>query len=94
MLTNRHQSAFAEKSSMRIGSGAEITCMMASQQDGTIRLAVGTRDRLVQVWTVDSSYQMNSVFCVELKTTVPKSVFLIDNSARDVRVFGLYDGKM
>ena len=63
-------------------------------RETAVRLAVGTQDRLVQVWTVDSSFGMTIVFNTELKTTVPKSITLVDNTARDVLVYGIFDGKM
>lgn len=63
-------------------------------RETAVRLAVGTRDRLVQVWTVDSSFGITIVFNIELKTTVPKSITLVDNAARDVLVYGIFDGKM
>ncbi len=68
--------------------------MSITQRESVLRLALATADRLVQVWMVDSHYQMTSVFCTELMTTVPKSISLVDNTARDVRVFGLKDGKL
>lgn len=68
--------------------------MATRYREGALRLAVGTRDRLIQVWVVDSTFNMQSVFCVELKTSVPKSINIVDNTARDIRVLGFYDGKL
>ena len=62
--------------------------------DGTeevVRLAVATRDRIVQVWRLDLEGQLHSVFSVQLNTTVPKGIALVE---KDIYVFGLYDGNL
>jgi hypothetical protein len=59
-----------------------------------VRLAIGTRDRLVQVWDLDSKGKMQSVFSVQLNVTVPKAVAFAENRARDIYIFGLYDGNV
>ncbi|KAG1892293.1 hypothetical protein F4604DRAFT_1672345 [Suillus subluteus] len=58
---------------------------------GNIRIAVGTRDKMVQVLMLNTSVQLQSVFTVQLENTVPKSVAFADN--RTIYIFGLYDGK-
>lgn len=55
---------------------------------------MGTRDGVVEVFKIDAKGELNVVFCIQLESTVPISVSFIDNTARDVLVFGLYDGKM
>jgi hypothetical protein len=62
--------------------------------DDAVRLAIGTRDRVVQVWTLDPRGHLHSVFSVQLKVTVPKGVALAENITKDIYVFGLYDGNM
>lgn len=64
------------------------------QADEVLRLALGTRDQLVQVWTVDPNFQLKAVFVKALQTTIPKAVALVDNAARDVRVYGMLDGRL
>ncbi|KAG2046080.1 hypothetical protein BDR06DRAFT_856595, partial [Suillus hirtellus] len=85
------QKTFQEICARRLGSGFEITCLSwHSSTDGNIRIAVGTRDKMVQVLVLNVNLQLQSVFAVRLETTVPKSVAFTDS--RDVYVFGLYDG--
>ncbi|KAG1833609.1 hypothetical protein DFJ58DRAFT_847795 [Suillus subalutaceus] len=55
-----------------------------------LQIAVGTRDKMVQVLTLNASLQLQSVFAVQLENTVPKSVAFTDN--QDIYVFRLYDG--
>lgn len=59
-----------------------------------MRVAIGTRDKLVQVWEIDTAGKMQSVFSVQLDVTVPKAVAFAGNHGKDVYVFGLYDGNM
>jgi hypothetical protein len=72
----------------------EITCMGKGPfSDSGIPLIIGTRDRVVQVWSVDTKAQMRATFSVQLDKTVPKAVAFAEDSD-DVHVFGLYDGNM
>ncbi|KAG2053520.1 hypothetical protein BDR06DRAFT_1008660 [Suillus hirtellus] len=88
-LTNKK---FQEICTRRLGSGFEITCLSwhSTSSEGNLWIAVGMRDKIVQVLTLNASSQLQSVFAVRLENTVPKSVVFADN--RDVYVFGLYDG--
>ena len=57
--------------------------------DGTkevVRLAVATRDRIVQVWRLDLEGRLHSMFSVQLDATVPKGIALVE---KDIYVFGL-----
>ncbi|KAG2096022.1 WD40-repeat-containing domain protein [Suillus cothurnatus] len=84
---------FQEICARRLGSGFEITCLSwHSSADGNIRIAVGTRDKMVQVLILNTNLQLQSVFAVQLETTIPKSVAFTDS--RDIYVFGLYDGNL
>jgi len=58
------------------------------------RLVIGTRDRIVQVWELDSKGKMQSMFSVQLDVTVPKAVAFTNNPTNDIYVFGLYDGNV
>lgn len=83
-----------ELNAQRLGTGFEVTCLADDPfSESDIRLAVGTRDRLVQVWNVDMRGQMRAIFSVQLDKTVPKGV-TFSESSEDVHVFGLYDGNM
>ena len=61
--------------------------------DDSVRLAIGTRDKLVQVWKLDLKGQLHSVFSVQLDVTILKGVAFSENN-RDIYVFGLYDGNL
>ncbi|KAG1769701.1 WD40-repeat-containing domain protein, partial [Suillus placidus] len=84
---------FQEICARRLGSGFEITCLSChpTSSEGNIQIAVGTRDKMVQVLILNTSSQLQSVFAVQLENTVPKSVAFTDNKA--IYVFRLYDGK-
>jgi hypothetical protein len=62
--------------------------------DNCARIALGTRDRVVQVFKIDTKGGLIPVFCVRLEVTVPIAVAFVDNAAQDIIVIGLYDGKM
>jgi hypothetical protein len=47
---------------------------------------------MVQVLILNANLQLQSVFAVQLETTIPKSVAFTDS--RDIYVFGLYDGNL
>ncbi|KAG1747801.1 WD40-repeat-containing domain protein [Suillus paluster] len=83
---------FQEICTRRLGSGFEITCLSwhSTSFEGNLRIVVGTRDKMVQVLTLNISSQLQSIFAVRLENTVPKSVAFADN--RSIYVFGLYDG--
>ncbi|KAG0699826.1 WD40-repeat-containing domain protein [Suillus ampliporus] len=83
---------FQEICARRLGSGFEITCLSwrSTSSDGNLRIVVGTRDKMVQVLTLNTSSQLQPVFAVRLENTVPKSVAFADNWS--IYVFGLYDG--
>ncbi|KAG1739236.1 hypothetical protein EDD22DRAFT_851988 [Suillus occidentalis] len=76
-----------------LGSGFEITCLSwdSTSSEANTRIAVGMRDKIVQVLLLNANSQLQSVFAVRLDNTVPKSVAFADNY--DIYVFGLYDGK-
>ncbi|KAF8578669.1 hypothetical protein K439DRAFT_1621132 [Ramaria rubella] len=79
---------FKEVWSNQIGKGFEITCNNASG-----RIAIGTRDSIVQVWNFDSNEGLHPLFSVQLDSTVPKSLGFVDNTAQDLYVFGMYNGQ-
>ncbi|KAG1848866.1 hypothetical protein F4604DRAFT_1687573 [Suillus subluteus] len=89
---NIQQMQFQETCARRLGSGFEITCMVwdSTSSEMTTRIAVGMRDKIVQVLVLNTNSQLQAVFSVRLDNTVPKSVAFADNGC--VYVFGLYDG--
>ncbi|KAG1843965.1 hypothetical protein F4604DRAFT_1547576, partial [Suillus subluteus] len=86
------QEKFQEICARRLGSGFEITCLSwrLTSSESNLRIVVGTRDKMVQVLTLNTSSQLQSIFAVRLENMVPKSVAFADN--RSIYVFGLYDG--
>jgi hypothetical protein len=76
-----------------VATGREIICITHSHGNIT-HIALGTQDRVIEVFKIDVKWELNVVFCVQLDTTVPIAITFVDNMARDVLVFGLYDGKM
>ncbi|KAF8574433.1 hypothetical protein K439DRAFT_1624328 [Ramaria rubella] len=68
------------------------------------RIAIATRDSMVQVWKVDATGTLHSVFSVQLNGTVPRAVGFADAFNKDtpnkeflnkdILVFGLFDGNM
>ena len=56
-----------------------------------MQVLTGTRDRCVQVWALDSRYNLSNIFSVELPATVPRAVY---SHGADILVFGMYDGEM
>ncbi|KAG2336321.1 WD40 repeat-like protein [Suillus weaverae] len=87
-LTNK---TFQEICVRRLGSGFEIPCLSwhSTSSEGNLWIAVGMRDKIIQVLTLNTSLQLQSIFAVRLENMVPKSVAFTDN--RDVYVFRLYD---
>ncbi|KAG2140902.1 quinon protein alcohol dehydrogenase-like superfamily [Suillus bovinus] len=83
---------YQEACARRLGSGFEITCMVwdSTSSEANTRIAVGTRDKIVQVLVLNPNSQLQAVFSVRLDNTMPKSVAFSDNGC--VYVFGLYDG--
>ncbi|KAG1853566.1 hypothetical protein C8R48DRAFT_777081 [Suillus tomentosus] len=61
-----------------------------TSSDAGARIAIGKRDKIVQVLVLNTNLQLQAEFSVRLDNTVPKSVAFADD--RGVYVFGLYDG--
>ncbi|KAG1719469.1 WD40-repeat-containing domain protein [Suillus lakei] len=87
------RSVIDEICARRLGSGFEITCLSwdSTSSEANTWIAVGMRDKIVQVLLLNANSQLQSVFAVRLDNTVPKSVAFADNY--DIYIFGLYDGK-
>jgi hypothetical protein len=76
----------------RMGSGSGILSIALDEPSrDSVQLAIGTRGRVVQVWKYDCNGLLQNVFSVQLDKTVPITVAFV---ARDVRVFGSFDGSM
>jgi hypothetical protein len=96
-VINLHtKNRFEEIFSHRVANGKEITCLTSCiAEDGqSVRIAFGTRDKAVQVWSLDHKRHVSTVFSKTLANTIPVSIEILRNVSRDVRVFGLYDGSV
>ena len=62
---------FEQVVSKRIGTGTEIMAISADTAENVIRLTTATRDQSVQVWSLDSKYNLSNIFSIGLPTTVP-----------------------
>lgn len=85
---------FDAKMSKRIGTGKEIMCITYDHTGDETRLATGTRDRRVQVWSFDFKGPLIPIFSIELSTTIPRTVNFNRTANRNLLVFGMYDGEM
>lgn len=86
------QKYYQEICARRLGAGLEITCFAWDPSSPeSSHIAVGTRDHAVQVLSLSSSSQLQSVFAGRLDNTVPKALCFV---AHNLYVFGLYDGKV
>lgn len=63
-------------------------------EEGSVRIATGCRDRSILVWHLDALNRLKSVFSIQLNNTVPKGLSFVDGAARDLQIFGLFDGLM
>lgn len=82
-------------SATRIGTGCEILSLAVDPYSNQpYRIACGTRNQYVQVFAVDDQWSLESVFSVQLPSTVAKSIAFSGNSRNDVLAFGLFDGLM
>ncbi|KAF8573818.1 hypothetical protein K439DRAFT_1374237, partial [Ramaria rubella] len=85
------QGKFEECWARRLGQGFEITCICWNETSG--RVATGTRDGIVQVWTFESNEGLCPLFSVKMETTVPRTLGFVNNTAQDLYLFGLYNGQ-
>jgi hypothetical protein len=82
-----------ELCSKRIAFGAEITCIAWDRaNEATFRLATGTRDRCVQLWSFNGK-EVHEVFSRQLASTILRNIDFMENHAADLYVFGIYDGR-
>jgi WD40 repeat protein len=89
------QGAFQETWAKRLATGQEITCLTTDTSHGThTRIAVGTRDKVVQVLKINAKSELQSVFSIQLEVTVPIAIGFADNTAKDVYVLGLFNGQL
>jgi hypothetical protein len=87
------ESQFEEVISRRVGNGDEITALSwDGATEGNLRLANGTRDGCVQLWTFNGK-KLDSMFSVKVPGTVPKNIDFVDNARSDLYVFGAYNGR-
>jgi hypothetical protein len=82
---------FDEVWSRRICGGHEIMHLTCETFDTNTRIVTATRNKGVQLWSLDSKYHLSNIFSVELPTTVPRTLCF---HGGDIVVFGMYDGEM
>lgn len=89
--TNSLKEHFKEVFSRRLQGGHEITCLATDTTWSAMRIAAGTRDRVVVLLKLDNQDSVDVIFAVQLDTTVPSALAFRD-MARNVSVFGLHNG--
>ena len=82
MVAHEPQDLFDQVYSVRVGAGVEITCLATVRENGVVRVAVGTRDRVVHMWVVEPDFNVVNLWTRTLPSTIPKSVY------------GLLDGRL
>ncbi|KAI6169929.1 hypothetical protein EDD17DRAFT_1502811 [Pisolithus thermaeus] len=86
------QKYYQEICARRLGAGLEVTCFAWDPSSPeSSHIAVGTHDHAVQVLSLSSSLQLQSVFAGHLDNIVPKALCFV---AHNLYVFGLYDSKV
>ncbi|KAG1775120.1 hypothetical protein EV702DRAFT_1047226 [Suillus placidus] len=91
---------FQEACARRLGSGFEITCMVwdSTSSEANTQIAVGTRDKIVQVLVLNPNSQLQAVFLVRLDNTMPnghaavnqkRGVFIVDNATNGFTLYRL-----
>jgi hypothetical protein len=93
----RIQATFVETCARRLQNGMEIICIKSDRDRDRAqqtRVAVGTRCHLIHLFALDANTQLQSIFSVDLVKTVPVALGFADNNAKDIIVFGLFDGQM
>ena len=64
-----------------------------NSNDAKVRIALGFRDHIVQVWKFDAKGALCNTFSMKLGATVPKAL-AFEYPSKDIAVFGLYNGHM
>jgi hypothetical protein len=69
-----------------------VTCLTwDATNEATLRIASGTRDRFVQLWSFNGR-DLHSNFSIQLAVTIPKNIGFANNPGADLYVFGTYGG--
>ncbi|KAG1793681.1 WD40-repeat-containing domain protein [Suillus plorans] len=76
------------------GEGKEITCLTYDHAGDDTRIATGTWDKHVQVWSFDFKGPLILIFSIKLSTTIPCTINFNHTASRDLLVFGMYDGEV
>jgi hypothetical protein len=87
------QGAFEGVVGKRVANGKEIIRLSSDTSSNVSRLVLGTRDGIIQVYTVSAVGEISAIFSVVIEDVVPISVSFADNTARDVIVIGMYCGQ-
>ncbi|KAJ3874293.1 WD40-repeat-containing domain protein [Lentinula edodes] len=83
---------FEERYIMRLPAASEITGIA---YDGTAQLAVCNMTGAVQLYRVDATMRLNSIFSIVLEAVVPKALaFAHQGIEKKVLVFSMWDGSV
>jgi hypothetical protein len=86
---------FVETYDQRVRNGEEILCITSDRDRAQqTRVAIGTRCRFLHVCTLGANAKLLPLFSMFLEKTVPIALGFADNNAKDIIVFGMYDGLM
>ena len=75
----------------RIGTGHEVMAISCDTSEIGMRVLTRTRDRRIQVWALNSRYNLSNIFSVELPAIILHAVY---SHGADILVFSMYDGEM
>jgi hypothetical protein len=77
----------------KIGFSSQIACIISkTYTQSPVRLAVGTRNKCIQVFTFNHKKSIQPLFAIKLEVTVPVLLGFVDNPRKDLYIFGLYNG--
>ena len=74
-------------------SDTEILSIAARQVSSVWRIALGTMNGYIQVWTIDQACDLVRAFSQQIANLIPRAVFF-DSRTRTLIIFGLQDGRM
>lgn len=95
LISLLNQGGFREASTRVLGSESQILSLSVKPHDrSTFRIACGTYDQRIHVFTTDEHWELHSVYSVELQSCCPASIAFNGNGKGDILVFGRDDGVM
>jgi hypothetical protein len=92
---NNSQAAFSEIWAKRLATGDEIICVAAdTSHESTTRIAIGTRNKVVQLFKLDQRQKMYCVFSLQFAKTVPAAIEFVNNPEKHIEVYSFFDGQV